>query len=271
MSWINYNNSLKRIWLLRHCDKPKDPYNPCCSHKGYERSNQWATYFNKYLNPKHYIKLYSSNFNENKICLAKNDTNHIPIPDNQCQKSQRMFLTASSIYNNLSLLLNISPQINSNYCIGESSMLMKSVVKNTEFTDILIIWEHHEIIDIIREFNIEIPSWKNKLNKNYDIVFLIDVINKKLYYECYDFLNNLIECTSEANDWLYKYNSISNYFNKNNDDDNNNNLYQMSKPNAKAFTFGSILLLSIALLLILSLLIRYAIIKKRRLHYVVII
>jgi hypothetical protein len=148
---------------------------------------------------------------------------------------------------------------------------MKSVVKNTEFTDILIIWEHHEIIDIIREFNIEIPSWKNKLNKNYDIVFLIDVINKKLYYECYDFLNNLIECTSEANDWLYKYNSISNYFNKNNDDDNNNNLYQMSKPNAKAFTFGSILLLSIALLLILSLLIRYAIIKKRRLHYVVII
>ena len=92
---INIINSAKNIWLIRHCDKTNDNQNPCCSNYGYERSTNWYKYFEIYINSSPYI--YASNYSEKKQCVTNNYNEINP----ECQKSQRMYLTAEAIYNSI--------------------------------------------------------------------------------------------------------------------------------------------------------------------------
>ena len=68
-----------KIWIIRHCDKPNDHNNPCCSDVGYERSIGWANYFKDYLGNK--VNMITSDFHSKKICV--NNVNHTK---NNCQK-----------------------------------------------------------------------------------------------------------------------------------------------------------------------------------------
>jgi hypothetical protein len=103
--------------------------------------------------------------------------------------------------------------LNLNYCIGETTKLLDTILKNKAFyTDILIIWEHHEIIDIIRHFDIDISRWKNKYKHEYDIVFMIDYPENKLYFDCYNFEKNEIQCKSTIHEWLSEFQSVGYYY-----------------------------------------------------------
>lgn len=203
--------AVNRIWLIRHCDKPKSAYDPCCSKLGYERAAQWHLYFEKYIQKRDKVKIYSSNFNEKKICI-----NNIKyLPDSSCQKSQRMFLTA--YYLQITFkddAIDLSPTIGNDYCVGEKDKLLSVILKDRVVTDAIVVWEHKEIVDIIHSFNIQIKKWKNKFQNIYNLVFMIDVERRKLFYDCFDFDKNTISNCSEVNDvdkWLSNFNSIDKY------------------------------------------------------------
>ena len=153
------------------------------------------------------IQIYSSNFNENKVCIPHMKYN----PNPTCQKSQRMFLTAYNLHKSFESN-DIMSNINAKFCIGEYNALMNEIEDSTN-KQIVIIWEHNEIIDIIRFLGIKIDKWKNKFDDIYDIIFMIDE-NNDLYYDCYDFENNVTGCNHYSNNqdfqkWLSDFPMIS--------------------------------------------------------------
>ena len=198
---------LERIWIIRHCDKPIPQSNPCCSDFGYNRAKNWHLYFEKYFTKKNIIELYSSSYNEKKVCLKH--ANHRVNTNKSCQKSQRMFLTANYIQENLKLKYNVFKKNNLNYCVGQKNKLLKNILKNDDIlTDIILVWEHKEIVRIINEFGIHLTKWRNKYIDEYSIVFLIDVKTKQLYYDCFDFINNATNCSQEIKLWLTNFQKI---------------------------------------------------------------
>ena len=114
-------------------------------------------------------------------------------PNPTCQKSQRMFLTAYNLHKSFESN-DIMSNINAKFCIGEYNALMNEIEDNIN-KQIVIIWEHNEIIDIIRFLGIKIDKWKNKFDDISDIIFMIDE-NNDLYYDCYDFENNVWKKTN---------------------------------------------------------------------------
>jgi len=209
---IIFNNvfGLERLWLIRHCDKPKGISNPCCSELGYHRAKSWHLYFTKYFNQNNIIEIYSSNYNEKKTCsidIIGYKSEH------SCQKSQRMFLTAYYIQEKMQKnKLNMNKKINLKYCVGEKNKLLDTILNNKYATDSLIVWEHTEIIKIIKDFGIKITKWHNKRINEYNIVFLIDIKKKQLYYDCFDFINNKTSCSKNVNLWLNKYPIVDLYY-----------------------------------------------------------
>jgi len=202
-------SNVKRIWLIRHCDKPKKHSNPCCTDLGYERAEAWGDFFHRWTPPENKIGIYTSNYHEKKQC----ETPQYPMvgyqkPSQDCQKSQRMFYTAVSIDEEMRKKRPESPpELQMKYCIGEyRSMLDEIVDRNTEWEDVIIVWEHTEIIEIIRSLGISISKWKKRWRKEYSIVFLIewDEPRRKytLQYQCFDFQRNRLECSLDIQKWL---------------------------------------------------------------------
>jgi len=204
---------IKRIWFIRHCDKPFDYKNPCCSEYGYKRAENWDHYLTKYLTREDSIKIVTSNFNTNKVCMMDLNRN----PDYYCQKSQRMYLTSHLIYENMRKITayNISSHINKNFCVGQAKKMLISIFK-TEFSysDIILVWEHKEMIDLIQSFDIKISKWKNKYRDHYDLLFMIDIKNNALFYDCFDFETFTTGCSKTIDTWLQDYNKINDYYQK---------------------------------------------------------
>ena len=191
----------KRIWLIRHCDKPKNPKNPCCSDLGYARASQWHSYFAKYIEPKSKIQIYASNYNENLQCMMPPSFFYDSMANTHCQKSQRMFITANTLYSNLH---STHDHVNliSKYCVGEKRQLIDDILRDDTIEDSIVVWEHHEIIQIIREFGISIDKWRNHFIDEYSLVFQIDVEPRILHYDCFDFQSNQHPCPKSIDLWL---------------------------------------------------------------------
>jgi len=263
--FVKLFNSLDRLWLIRHCDKTNSISNPCCSEIGYERAKNWHNYFIIYFNKKSILKLYSSNFNEKKVCI----NNILYKPDYNCQKSQRMFLTAYFLQEKLKKYYTFKENINVDYCVGEKNKLVNSILDNYKVSDVILVWEHKEIIDIIRHFQIEIKKWKNKFENTYNLVFMIDIKTKQLFYDCFDFVKNNTYCSNDINIWLNKFNRISNkalilY---------NNSLNKSNKSNINyiASIFCLFLLITLLLCYLIIAVINLIILRRRRREYTIII
>lgn len=246
-SYLSYSCiAIDRIWLLRHCDKPKDNQNPCCNQLGYFRANQWHTYFERYFDSKTIIKIYTSGFyNENKNNLCEIAINKYP-ENKKCKKSRRMWLTANIINNTLSKKYNLKGKINDDYCSGDYKKIIKNIKENKKkYTDSIIVWQHHEIIDIIKHYDIKIDKW---INKNiYDILFMIDVTQKKLYYDFYVIDNktdNHLDNIDSINKWLKDFDRIPIYYSQKNILFNTENrLYYYYKDNIYVYYFIVFLLI----------------------------
>jgi hypothetical protein len=258
-------NGLDRLWLIRHCDKPKSSKNPCCSELGYERAKNWYHYFKIHFKKNSIIKIYSSNFNEKKVCI----NNILYNPNSNCQKSQRMFLTAYYLQETLQKFYKFQENININFCVGEKNKLVNSILDNYKVSDVILVWEHKEIIDIIRHFQIEIKKWKNKFENTYNLVFMIDIKTKQLFYDCFDFVKNNTYCSNDIDIWLNKFNRISNkglilY---------NNSLNKSNKSNVNyiASIFCLFLLIILLLCYLIIAVINLIILRRRRREYTIII
>jgi len=198
-------STFHNIWLIRHCDKPSDKTNPCCTNYGYDRANNWYNYFNQYIESEPYI--YASNYNEKKQCTVSN----YYISDSECQKSQRMFLTAQAISDSINYMKD---DVNIDFCTGQYADLIDTTntIKNN---DIIIVWEHTEIVDMINYIGIDIEKWPDDANHEYNVVFMIDMNDQPtLYYDCYNWENRDTICSPVIDKWLKKHDRISYYYRK---------------------------------------------------------
>ncbi len=124
------------IFIIRHCDKPRDKKNPCCSHIGYKRAEYWREYFRDYKNMTTYTAGFSTTPNQ---CLK----GFSYLSDKHCQHSQRMLLTSHII----------GKPIQYQYCIGDEKRLVNDIMKKKEENS-LIVWQHEGIPKILNYLNI---------------------------------------------------------------------------------------------------------------------
>ncbi len=122
-----YSCTSNKVWIIRHCDKPIDTKNPCCSDSGYKRSLGWANYFQQHIEYTYPpINIITSNYNSKNKCIK-----HVLHERTNCQKSQRMFLTTHYLSSQLSnLKYEISP-INIDYCIGDNGKVFDHIQNTT--------------------------------------------------------------------------------------------------------------------------------------------
>lgn len=209
--------AVERLWIIRHCDKPFDlsssnDKNNCCSDIGYQRAEKWHLFFNKNFESRNLIQMYASNFDYSESCRTFEQNYMSSQPKKYCQKSQRMYSTAYYIKENLEKLKhNVKSSIDTEHCIGEVHDLLYSIKNNNHISDAVLIWEHKEIIDIIRKFDIDINEWTDDYKDVYDIVFMIDLKKKKLYYDCYDYRDSSMQCIPVIKSWLKHYDHIQTY------------------------------------------------------------
>ena len=177
----------------RHLRTTNTSTTDCCSDIGYSRNEGWARFF---LYETEFPQIYASNYNHNnnQMCM--------PIPDDiithkkTCQKSQRMVLTAATIHQTM----HLTAPINTDYCIGEAPALIREIHKSKS-KNIIVVWEHNEIVEMIRYLGFRIPQWPHQLRNVYNIMFLYE--NDRLHYGCYDYLNNTItDCDWRVSRWL---------------------------------------------------------------------
>jgi len=124
-----------------------------------------------------------------------------------CQKSQRMFITANTLYSNLQSIGYRVDQI-SKYCVGEKRQLIDHILRDDTTEDSIVVWEHHEIIQIIREFGISIDTWRNHFIDEYSLVFQIHVESRILHYDCFDFQHQQQPCPKSIDLWLTHFDKI---------------------------------------------------------------
>jgi len=200
--FLSTSLSQKSIWFLRHCDKPHNPVNPCCTDLGYDRANHWYRYFADRIKHNQPLAIYTSGFNEKRVCI--NNTRHLSTK--YCQKSQRMYLTALAIQREI-------PQsiLHSSYCVGDYRRLLRDIRLST-LQNIIVVWEHNEIIQMIRDYGVDISKWRNRFNNHYDIVFHLVIQNKKVdfTYDLYDFANNMVGHKREVDAWLDPHHKSTN-------------------------------------------------------------
>ena len=206
-----------RLWFLRHCDKPSDPDNSCCSPAGYDRARAWSTYFmqkwgNAYwegdLMHPHHVSLYASAFHSKQVCLGvpKHRVGEDGKGSKKCQHSQRMFLTAKAIQHGLesgkhswdvaNQYLTIDTPVHHKYCVGQWKKLLKQILHHLQHqnvTDAIVVWEHSEILDMISHLATDAFHKEGIREKDiearyadiYNLVLYYDRIQETFGYECF--------------------------------------------------------------------------------------
>jgi len=215
---VKQNHYVKgsRIWFLRHCDKPIKKSDPCCSETGYKRAVGWAHYLGPFVRERR-VEIYASGSTESaSTCLdgsrygekrseAEFEKHFLETQSEEngyevnptCQKSQRMWLTAHSIQTVLNGTMNPP-----SYCIGDGSKVIQEILRKRGdgTTDFVVVWEHEEIIEMIRSLGVSIKDWKKK--ELYDLVFMMDLDTRTLYYQCVPMPKEGRHCLKATKQWL---------------------------------------------------------------------
>jgi hypothetical protein len=178
--------AVERIWFIRHCDKQNDN-NPCCSDEGYLRSKTWNSYFEKYIPLENKVKIVTSDFSGDFVCVHHDNftlSSSRSEDIKKCQQSQRMYLSAHYLYESMKLKYSLDG-INYKFCIRSGIEMIKSVLEmyDNKYDDIIVIWEHTEIIEMIRFFDIYIKKWSIHAIDRHDIIFMVSLKDSKLYVD----------------------------------------------------------------------------------------
>ena len=212
LSCLYLSNAIpQRLWMLRHCDKPIDDADSCCSDVGHQREQKWSIFLHRYLDQEDsFIEMYASNFRTIQTCNYNiNYELMTSTPRKHCQRAQRMYSSAYYIKENLeSLNYSIIKNIDTNNCIGEESAVIHSITNSTHtITDAILIWQHDEIMEIIRSFGITMNDFSKSDKYIYDIAFMLDISNKKLYYECFEYydVSSVSSCSPLIHSWLKSF------------------------------------------------------------------
>lgn len=195
----------KDVWVIRHCDKPSDDSSDCCSSQGEARAQGWAAYFKSQgvSSSSSSLNVVTSNFelkSSSSLCIKGVSPANT---DDSCQGSQRMYDTAFLLAQEMSYQGSLS----SKYCSGnDDGPKVASYVKSQPQASQLVVWEHKQIVDIIRGFGINLSSWPSDLDDTYNIVFHVELSSPAvLSYSCYNYQNGSNKCDSGVTSWLRDY------------------------------------------------------------------
>jgi hypothetical protein len=170
------------LYIVRHCDK--DDANGC-SAEGYDSAVRWKDFFNN-MNLKNPI-FYSFGFSLKKCVVTSterenhcpaNVTNVIDSSATNCSTfnykngsaSQRAFLTACP------LAMSHNSSVITRYVVGKEDDLVEDIYKQDMGSDIIVVWEHNAIIDILNSIakhfkkKTTFPPWSSS-DESYNLIF----------------------------------------------------------------------------------------------------
>ena len=150
-SQINSNNTLQRVIIIRHAEKPNDGDNLSC--KGFNRSLQLpAVLYNKFKTP-------------SKI--------FVPSMDNAKSASHLRMLETIIPF---AVKYNLS--INSKYDVDNVKDMADAIEKMNGY--VLVVWEHDKIDNLAKALGADVKGMKWNDN-DYDSIWIIDFKNGKAF------------------------------------------------------------------------------------------
>jgi hypothetical protein len=208
--WNQYIVNGNKIWLLRHCDMPSS-LSPCCSSIGYKRNKLLGDFLSEKISEP--VLVMASGYIYEKACQEVSNLTIVPHMSSLlkmssafgCKKTQRMYLTAYAMYYHLGD--KVIGEVNTDFCVGQERQMvafLKKHVLNNLKVDVVVVWEHNGLMDILRDFGFQISKWKNRLKEYYELVFWIDLDLGDWGYECFDFRMNGTGtgCSQSVVEWL---------------------------------------------------------------------
>lgn len=245
---LNLQIVMSHIFIIRHCDKPSNNNNNCCSNDGKIRSKKWNEYFEQYIDNNN-VNFFTSDFHFTQVCEKKNNNKYLS--NNKCQQSQRMFITAKYIYDEMYNIKN-DELININYCTGDEKKLSTHLkTQNNTNKNTIVVWDHLGIIAMLNNYGFNIKKWKHNLNDVYNVVFIIDTELKTLYYDCYDYLQNTRYCSHNIKNWLKNYKQ----FDQSNESNEPNKLKNQDLKIYKNIKLIEILIIVVVIIIIMTIII----------------
>jgi hypothetical protein len=214
-------NATERVYIVRHCDKSNRISNPCCSALGYERAFLWAEYLSNHLASTniHFINAGTSSPKQCVVSIIVNNTtrnsdgntihnDNLDLNysrDFRCQRSERLLLTTHQIRQNL----KYPSTIEGHYCVGNPSKVVKAIYEASA-EDVILVWEHTEILEILSLLGWNLGKWPDQ--DHYNVIFMVDLKNKKLYYDIVNLYRdpNITNSNSDLkyHTWLSNYSFI---------------------------------------------------------------
>ena len=213
--WVHSSVVGNKIWIINPCDRPltnSGSKSACCSSLGYSHSKQWGDYFMEHVSKP--VLIVSSGYTYEKYCSEISNLTVVPPLksllsfSSDCRNSQHMYLTAYAVY--FRLEHKVEGEVNTDFCVGQERELVAFLKKRvygrgSEFAaggDVVVVWEHHATVDILRHFGFQVVRWRNLLNKHYELAFWIDVRAGKWGYRCYEYGREGSECSASVVDLL---------------------------------------------------------------------
>lgn len=205
--WIHFGGlsqvDANKIWLIRHCHV-HILNTQCCSIVGDSRSSHWGNFFMEHISKP--ASIMASGYTFDKSCKEISNLTIVPplmsllSSSSYCRNSQHMYLTAYAIYYRLGN--KVEGDVNTEFCVGQERELVAFLKKRNLKKDVVVVWEHYGIVDILRNFGVEVSNWKNKLKDHYELVFWVDIQEGKWGYQCYEYGKNDVSCSQSVVDWL---------------------------------------------------------------------
>jgi hypothetical protein len=178
--------AVDRIWILRHCDKPRD--GPCCSALGYERAYAWGAYLSHRVPAAASVLYLEAGASSPRRCGVPANHSRAPV-DAQCQRSERLRITSRILQDVLARPF----VVHGGYCTGDARGILRRLARETAATDAVIVWEHTEIASLLAGLGHAGAEWPDP--HRYDFAFLVS--GGALYWDCAP-LPNEVERTAIA-------------------------------------------------------------------------
>ena len=153
-----------RVWFVRHCDKPPQDSNPCCSAKGIRRMTQWGQFMKAYLSDNATVQILTAADSTTEVCSVDRAPRN-PV----CQLSARFHESSRYIQNALQIPTHLEERL----CIGQSELLAHRInATRDQYSDTIVVWEHRDMARVLWHMGQSLAHWPTNLR--YDLVFVLE-------------------------------------------------------------------------------------------------
>lgn len=163
----------KRLWIIRHCQKPLDVPSDCCSTEGRADAAKWSYYFSQQFGKKETVAIVAPTFSL-KTFAPLCDPKYNPSKSDKCQKSQRMIQTADIMKKTY---LPTAEIITTDNCVGYETWAAAEVIDLlSKYDHVIVVWEHNAIPELLNNIGILTDPWPADKNNAYNYLFAVTIL-----------------------------------------------------------------------------------------------